>query len=97
MTTLPPNWPVENVALTAQERRLIETLRLLVRIDPDALNEAEEFVWSLVKRHLQWSYSDPASLELATAFAALDPQLRRESDKITADFAGTVADGLENC
>ncbi len=76
---------------------MIETLRLLVRIDPEALNETEEFVWSLGKRHLKWSYSDPASLELATAFAGLDPHLRRESDKITAEFAGTLGDGLENC
>jgi hypothetical protein len=81
-------------ALTAREANLIKALRLLQHLDATALDRAEEFVWSLVGRTLKWSYADPESLALAGAFAALDPFLRRESEAVDADFAGTEGDGL---
>jgi hypothetical protein len=80
--------------LTPQEQRLVKTLRLLQQLDPSTSDQVERFVWSLVARHLKWSYSDPASVALALEFMALDPFLRQEVEAINADFAGTEEDGL---
>ena len=81
--------------LTDRENRLIKTVRLLEQLEPSLPGQVEEFVWSLVARHLKWSYSDPASLDRAMEFAALDPFLRREIEAINADFAAGESDGLE--
>ena len=59
------------------------------------MDQTEEFVWTLVGKHLQWSYADTVSIERAVAFMALDPFLRREVEAINADFADTLMDGLE--
>ena len=85
----------EEVSLSPDERRLVQTLRLLRQIAPDAPEEIEQFVWTVVGRHLKWDYDDPASLELATKFMALDPFLRRESEAISAEFECALMDGLE--
>jgi hypothetical protein len=87
--------PSESVPLTPQEQRLIKTLRLLQTLEPKCVDQTEEFVWTLVGKHLKWSYSDSASIERAVAFMALDPFLRREVEAISADFACTLMDGLE--
>jgi hypothetical protein len=60
------------------------------------MEQVEQFVWSLVRRHLKWDFSDPTSLERAMAFAALDPFLRREVEMISAEFASAEQDGLED-
>ena len=83
-------------ALSEREEKLIATLRLLVRIAPSAWDEIERFLWTLVERDHKWSYDDPASMQLALEFMALDPFLKRESDAITKDFASTLGDGLEH-
>jgi hypothetical protein len=95
MTNIPPGITLENVPLTPKEHRLIQTLRLLQQADPVARLQVEEFIWSLVGRQLHWSFDDPASLDRAAAFAALDPTQRREMDAIEADFAAAESDGLE--
>lgn len=87
---------VEGGALTPQEERLIKALRLLQQLEATTPEQVERFVWSLAARYLTWSYSDPASLTRAMAFAALDPFLRREVEAINVEFACTEADGLED-
>ena len=95
MTNIPVGVALENVPLTAEEHRLVQTLRLLHQTNPDARRQVEEFIWSLVGRQLHWSFDDPASLDRAAAFAALDPALRREMATVEADFATAESDGLE--
>ena len=87
--------PCDVLPLTSQEQRLIKTLRLLQSLEPKCIDQAEEFVWTLVGKHLKWSYSDSASIERSMAFMALDPFLRREVEAINDDFACTLMDGLE--
>jgi len=74
---------------------MVKTLRLLKKLESTCTDQVEEFVWSLVGKHLKWSFEDPASIERAGEFMALDPFLRRESEAISADFACTLMDGLE--
>lgn len=95
MTNIPPKLMLESVLLTTEEQRLIQTLRLLQQANPEAVQQVEEFLWSLVGRELHWSYDDPASLDRAAAFAALDPALCREIAAIEADFTSAEEDGLE--
>jgi hypothetical protein len=95
MTNIPPDIKLENVSLTPEEHRLIQTLRLLYRVSPDARLQIEQYVWSLVGQQLRWSFDDPGSLERAAEFSALDPTLRREMEAIEADFALAQNDGLE--
>ena len=87
--------PAGGAALTPQEKRLVEALRLLQPLEPTAADQVERFVWDIVARTLKWDYSDPASLDRAAAFAALDPFLRREVEAVNAEFAAAEGDGLE--
>ena len=95
MTNIPPSLNLENIALAPDELRLVKTLRLLQQTDPATMHRIEEFVWSLVGGQLKWDFGDPASLDRAAAFAALDPAIQREVAAIQADFAATENDGLE--
>ena len=83
------------VVLTVREHNLIKTLRLLQPLEAATFEKVEEFVWELVRKHLKWSWDDPASVEKAAQFIGFDPFLKRESDAISAEFECTLMDGLE--
>lgn len=94
---IPTHAPVQQpMLLSEQEQRLIETIRLLEEILPGAFAQVDKHAWSLVSQHLQWSRADPASLRRATLFMGLDPDIRRESQAISEEFACTEGDGLED-
>jgi hypothetical protein len=82
-------------AITSRELNLVKALRLLQTIHPAAFNELEDQLWASIACHLKWSDDDPESLQLAADFMALDPQMRRESDAISAEFSVAISDGLE--
>lgn len=88
--------PSQLMALTAREQALVETLRLLGEILPDAFERVETQVWNLVGEHLKWDWSDPQSVQRASQFMCLDPEIQRESQAIAADFANLERASLEN-
>ena len=95
--TMPPPEPesMQQMAISNSESRLLKTLRLLRDLEPTTAGQVEEFVWSLVEVHMKWDLNDPVSIKRATELAGLDPQLKRESDAINAEFACAEEDGLE--
>jgi hypothetical protein len=94
---VPTQGPAQQpVLLSEQEQRLVQTIRLLEEILPGALDQVEGHVWSLVSQHLKWNWSDPESLRRATLFMGLDPEIRRESQAISEEFACAEGDGLED-
>ena len=93
MPATPANLDV--LPLSMQEERLIKALRLLAEILPDAPDQVESHLWTLVAKHLKWSWDDPESMKRTLPFAALDPYLKRESALITEELACTEGDGLE--
>jgi hypothetical protein len=90
-----PDLPPE-VDLNDQELRLLQALRLLQEIEPHCLEKTEQFVWSLVAESLKWNYGDPDTLARAMKFAALDPFLRKEVERVESEFANAESDGLED-
>jgi len=86
---------IEVFPLSEQEERLLKVLRLLTEIVPDAPDQVEDHLWTLVAKHLKWSWDDPESIKRTLPFAALDPYLKRESDLISEEFACAEGDGLE--
>ena len=95
MTMQPPVSQQPPSTMTPQESRIIKALRLLQQLESTCTDQVEEYLWTLVGKHLKWSYDDPPSIERSMEFMALDPFLRREIEEINAEFACTLKDGLE--
>ncbi len=81
-----------NSALTSQEKRILGAIR---ELPPESIRQVEDFVVFVAARSSAWSYSDSSSLARAGDLMARDPNLRRESQAIDAEFAETESDGLE--
>ncbi len=83
----------------ARAQRLLTNpafLATLQRLPPALGQLVVEYAMFVAGTALQWSYGDPASLDRATEFMALDPFFQKEMEAINRDFAPAEGDGLED-